>query len=117
VHQPYGTLNVREAGSAVPLKFTVSGATGLDVLMPTNSPFSRRVDCTTLQVPSIGARITPREYPQDTARAGQFSRNAQGVYHYNWLTQADWVDTCREVVVTRKDGIQHRAFFQFVAPS
>ena len=38
--------------SAVPLKFTVSGATGLDVLMPTNSPFSRQVDCTTLRVPS-----------------------------------------------------------------
>jgi len=116
VHQPYGTLNVRDAGSAVPLKFTGTGLTGLDVLMPTNSPFSRRVDCATLQVPSIGDRITPREYPVDALRVGEFTRNAQGVYHYNWKTEEDWAGTCRELVLTRKDGIQHRAFFQFVEP-
>ena len=117
VHEPYGELNVKVAGDTVPLRFSGAGLTGMDILMPTNSPFSRKVDCETLQVPSIGARITPREYPEDTTRAGQFSRNSQGIYHYNWATQADWAGTCREVVVTRKDGKQHRAFFQFVAES
>ena len=117
VHRPYGELNVVDAGSAVPLRFSGSGLTGLDILMPTNSPFSRKVDCETLQVPSIGARITPREYPVDTETPGSsgLTRSTTGVYTYPWQTQEDWVDTCREVVVTRKDGIQHRAFFQVVA--
>ena len=116
VQKPYGQLNVVDAGSAVPLKFTGTGLTGLDILMPTNSPFSRRVDCATLQVPSIGARITPRELPIDAQRVGAFSQSATGVYHYNWKTEESWVGTCRELVLTRKDGIQHRAFFQFVEP-
>ncbi len=110
----YGTLRTVAAGDTVPLKFSYAAGQGLDVLA-SNSPFSRRVDCDTLRVPSIGAGVTPREYPLPTARAGKFSRNAQGVYHYNWLTETSWADTCREVVVTRKDGIQHRAFFRFVA--
>ena len=67
VTAPYGTLNVRDAGSTVPLKFTIPGATGLDVLA-SNSPFSRKVDCATLRVPSSGAFITPREYPIATER-------------------------------------------------
>jgi hypothetical protein len=85
--------------------------------MPTNSPFSRKVDCETLRVPSQqDPFITPREFPIDTSPSGKagLSRNAQGVYTYTWQTQEDWVDTCREVVVTRLDGNQHRAFFQFV---
>jgi hypothetical protein len=117
VHQPYGVLNVADAGSAVPLRFRDAGLSGLDILMPTNSPFSRRVDCETLTVPSIGERITPREYPIDTAMPGgsALTRSATGVYTYPWKTQEDWAGTCRELVLTRLDGVQHRAFFQFVA--
>jgi len=117
VHQPYGELNVADAGSAVPLRFRDAGLSGLDILMPTNSPFSRRVDCETLTVPSIGERITPREYPIDTAMPGgsALTRSATGVYTYPWKTQEDWAGTCRELVLTRLDGVQHRAFFQFVA--
>jgi hypothetical protein len=117
VSAPYGTLNVVDAGSTVPLKFTVAGASGLDILA-SNSPFSRKVDCTTLQVPSIdAASITPREYPIATETPGnsRLSTNGRGQYHYNWKTLAEWADTCREAVVTRDDGIQHRAFFRFVA--
>jgi hypothetical protein len=112
----YGTLQDVVAGDTVPLKFSYPAGQGLNVLA-SNSPFSRRVSCETLQVPSIGTTITPKEYPLPTARAGQFSRGPQGVYHYNWATEADWAGTCREVVLTRKDGIQHRSFFRFVAGS
>ena len=110
----YGTLRTVVAGDTVPLKFSYAAGQGLDVLA-SNSPFSRRVDCDTLRVPSIGTTVTPREYPLPTTRAGQLSRNAQGLYHYNWVTETGWADTCREVVVTRKDGVQHRAFFRFTA--
>ena len=116
VSPTYGTLNTVTAGSNVPLKFNYSGGGGLDILA-SNSPFSRKVDCTTLRVPSIGADITPREYPIATNNPGNsgLSVNGNGQYHYNWKTLAEWADTCREVVVTRKDGVQHRAFFRFVA--
>jgi hypothetical protein len=32
------------------------------------------------------------------------------------LRWEDWAGTCRELVLTRTDGMQHRAFFQFVEP-
>jgi extracellular elastinolytic metalloproteinase len=112
----YGTLRTFTGGDTIPLRFSHAAGQGLDVLA-SNSPFSRRVDCETLRVPSSGAGVTPREYPMPTTRAGQLSRSAQGVYHYNWLTSADWAGTCREVVLTRKDGVQHRAFFRFAEPS
>ncbi|MGH7357509.1 MAG: M36 family metallopeptidase, partial [Candidatus Rokuibacteriota bacterium] len=114
---PYGTLIREHAGSTVPLKFTADGSTGLDVLA-SNSPFSRKVDCSTLQVPSQpeAVTITPREFPIPTATpAGKpkLTVNANGVYHYNWKTQGEWRGTCREFVLTRDDGKQHRAFFRF----
>ena len=31
-----------------------------------------------------------------------------------WETLEEWAGTCREVVVTRDDGRQHRAFFSFL---
>ena len=48
--------------------------------------------------------------------AGQLRAHGQrpGRYTYNWLTDAAWAGSCREFVLTRKDGKQHRAFFRFV---
>jgi hypothetical protein len=31
-----------------------------------------------------------------------------------WKPLPEWAGTCREVVVTRDDGKQHRAFFRFL---
>jgi extracellular elastinolytic metalloproteinase len=108
---PYGTLTTAGAGTAVPLKFTADGQTGLDVLAE-NSPFSRRVDCSTLKVPSSGQFITPRELPIPT-EGGALTVDSTGLYTYPWKTLREWAGTCREVVVTRDDGRQHRAFFRF----
>jgi hypothetical protein len=116
VTQPYGTLNEFDADEAVPLRFTADGYRGLDVLANSGSPFSRKVDCTTLRVPSSGASVTPRELPISTQTAGgsQLTVNANGVFTYPWKPLAEWAGTCREVVVTRDDGKQHRAFFRFL---
>ncbi len=68
VTQPYGSLNEVDAGDAVPLRFTADGYRQLDVLA-SNSPFSRKVDCATLRVPSQNpAFVTPRELPIATQR-------------------------------------------------
>ena len=114
VTQPYGALNEVDAGDAVPLRFTADGYTGLDVLA-SNSPFSRKVDCSMLQVPSQGATVTPREFPINTETAGgsRLTVNPQGVFLYAWKTLEEWAGTCRELVLTRDDGRQHRAFFRF----
>jgi len=112
---PYGTLMDVDAGDNMPLRFTADGYRELDVLA-SNSPFSRRVDCDTLQVPSITPGITtPRELPTATETPGnsRLTVNAAGVFTYPWKTIEEWAGTCREVVVTRDDGKQHRAFFRF----
>ncbi len=113
----YGTLTEVDAGDAVPLRFTAEGYKQLDVLKDSGSPFSRKVDCTTLQVPSeTPPFVTPRERPVATATAGgsKLTVNAQGVFNYPWKTLEEWAGTCRELVLTRDDGRQHRAFFRFL---
>jgi extracellular elastinolytic metalloproteinase len=114
VTRPYGQLHPVDAGDTVPLRFTADGYTALDVLA-SNSPFSRRVDCDTLAVPSAGEAVTPRELPIATETPGSSGLrvNSNGVYTYNWKTVGDWAGTCREVVTTRDDGRQHRAYFRF----
>jgi hypothetical protein len=116
VVEPYGQLNEVDAGEAVPLRFTADGYTQLDVLKDSGSPFSRKVDCATLRVPSQGARITPREFPLDTVTPGdsKLTVNPQGVFLYPWKPLEEWAGTCRELVLTRDDGKQHRAFFRFL---
>lgn len=32
---------------------------------------------------------------------------------YPWKLLEEWAGTCRELVLTRDDGRQHRAFFRF----
>ena len=115
VVQPYGSLNEVDAGDAVPLRFTADGYTKVDVLA-SNSPFSRKVDCTTLRVPSQGAAVTPRELPIATQTPGgsKLTVNANGVFTYPWKTLEEWAGSCRELVLTRDDGKQHRAFFRFL---
>jgi hypothetical protein len=114
VVQPYGSLNEVDAGDAVPLRFTADGYRGLDVLA-SNSPFSRKVDCSTLRVPSQGESVTPREFPINTRTPGgsRLTVNANGIFTYPWKTLEEWAGTCRELVLTRDDGRQHRAFFRF----
>jgi extracellular elastinolytic metalloproteinase len=107
-------VNVVRAGRAVPLRFDLGSNQGLDVLA-SNSPFSRRVDCDTFEVPSANPPfITPREAPVATTSPGNsgLSVDDEGVYEYVWKTQQGWAGTCREVVLTRADGVQHRAFFE-----
>ena len=88
----------------MPLKFAADGYTRLDVLA-SNSPFSRKVDCVTLKVPSPGTAITPRELPIPTQAPGSsgLSVSTGGQFTYTWKTLDEWAGTCREAVVTRDD--------------
>jgi extracellular elastinolytic metalloproteinase len=112
VRRPYGDLHPFEAGETVPLRFSADGRTDLG-LLASNSPFSRRVDCQTLEVPSQGAAVTPRELPVNTRARRGLTVSSRDRYSYDWRTDAAWEGTCRELVLTRDDGVQHRAFFRF----
>ncbi|GGU20797.1 M36 family metallopeptidase [Nocardioides albus] len=109
-------LNLATAGSAQSVEFSIGGDEGLDVLA--GSPYSRQVNCRTLAVEDPRAeQITPRPLPEETVPAGKglsFDA-ATGRYTYGWKTLKEWGRTCRELVVTRTDGVQHRAFFEFAA--
>jgi extracellular elastinolytic metalloproteinase len=107
-------LNTVGAGSTRPLHFTADGYTGLDVLA-SGSPYSRQVDCTTLATITPGQQfITPRPIPVPAQTNGKLTVDADGVFNFPWQTSSAWSGTCRELVMTRKDGRQHRAYFRFV---
>jgi protocatechuate 3,4-dioxygenase beta subunit len=111
-------VNTVNRGQAVELQFDAGGARGLDILAA-NSPYSREVDCDTLRTETPGAEfITPRPLPvvAETPGNSRLSYDqGTGRYEFPWKTLRSWGGTCREFVLTRDDGVQHRAYFRFQA--
>jgi hypothetical protein len=98
--------NAVNAGAAVPVKFSLGGDHGLDVLAP-GSPSSQPVACST------GA---PEQPVEQTVSAGKSSLSydpATGRYVYVWKTERTWAGTCRRLVVALSDGSAHEALFVF----
>jgi extracellular elastinolytic metalloproteinase len=113
--EPYESLNSERAGDVVTLKFRADGFDERH-LLASNSPFSRKVDCSTLQVVSQDpAFITPREFPilAKTQAGTKLNKLGGGQFRYRWQSEAGWKNTCREFVLTRSDGVQYRSFFSF----
>jgi hypothetical protein len=100
-------LNRIKAGSAVPVKFSLGGNFGLDV-MATGSPASQSIDCSSsASVSSI----------TDTVSAGESSLTFDGTsgqYTYVWKTDRAWAGSCRQLVLRFKDGTEQRSSFDFV---
>ncbi|MDG4798148.1 M36 family metallopeptidase [Micromonospora sp. WMMD1082] len=107
-------LNRAKAGSAAPMTFTLAANRGLDILA-SGSPYSRLVDCDTLETVNPDGSITPRPVPVPAVNPGRskLSANAKGRYNYVWKTDPSWAGTCREFVLTLDDGFQFRAYFRF----
>src|SRR5215210_1189024 len=101
-----GVLNRVQAGSAVPVKFGLSGDQGLDVFAE-GYPRSQRITCDSAAPvddieQTVGARESGLAYD---ATADQYS--------YVWKTSKAWSGTCRQLVVKLNDGTAHRANFRF----
>jgi hypothetical protein len=105
-------LNTRDAGSVVPVEFSLGGNLGLDVLKPSHSPSSQQISCDTGQ-PVQYAITTPTSGPGDTAL--RYNQRQQR-YTYLWETEESWAGTCRQLIVTLADGTQHRGNVRFVEP-
>ena len=96
-------VNAATAGSAIPVKFSLSGNKGLNILP---AIFSQQVSCVS------GAPTTVIE---ETVAAGGSSLSydaAVDQYVYVWKTNKAWKGTCRLLTVTLNDGTTHLANFQ-----
>ncbi len=100
------TVNVVQAGSAIPITFSLGGDHGLAIFSP-NSPASEQVSC---NASSVISDLTA------TVTAGNSSLQYDAmtdIYTYVWKTEKSWSNTCRALVVTLVDGSLHQALFQF----
>jgi hypothetical protein len=100
-------LNNIKAGSAIPVKFSLGGDEGLDVLA-TGSPSSQSIDCDSSD---------PVDAIEETVTAGSSSLSYDATtdqYTYVWKTDKAWANTCRQLAVTLNDGSTHLANFKFV---
>jgi hypothetical protein len=94
------SINVVNAGSTVPVKFTLGGADGALQID------SQSVDCTTL-VPT-GEAPAPLDSPGSTG----LSRNGDE-YHVNWQTDGSWSDSCRRLTLRIPAASDAVAYFRF----
>ena len=92
---PVGPNNTAtaNAGSALPMKFTLDSATGIDVLFA--NPRSRQVACTTGE---------PLGNWSPTEAAVGLSESPAGTYTYDWKTLKSWAKSCRVFELTLDDG-------------
>ena len=99
-------LNVVKAGSAVPVKFSLNGDYGLNILAE-GSPSSQPIACDA---------VAPLDVVTDILSApdSRLTYDAeQDQYIYIWKTQKAWANTCRQLVVTLTDGTSRVANFRF----
>jgi predicted extracellular nuclease len=98
-------LNQVSSGRAVPVRFSLHGDQGLDVLAA-GYPRSERIAC--------GA-TDPVDAVEETVAAGSSGLSYDPVsdtYTYVWRTDKAWAGTCRQLVVKLDDGTSHRANFK-----
>lgn len=99
------TVNAVKAGRAIPVKFSLSGDQGLDVIEETY-PRSEQVPCDAAD---------PVDGIEETTSANTGGLTYNGVsdeYTYVWKTDRAWTG-CRQLVLKLDDGTVHRATFDF----
>jgi len=100
------SLNKANAGSVVPLKFSLGGFRGLDVIVPTY-PSSRQVACD-------GAPTRNGESLTSTVGNAILRYDASDdQYAYLWKTDKRWEGTCRQFIIRLRDGTEATALFSF----
>ena len=100
------TLNAVKAGQAVPVKFSLNGNKGLNIIAA-GYPQSTKIACDTSE---------SLDDIEQTLTAGSSSLTydpATDTYNYVWKTEKGWANTCRQLVVKLNDGTFHKANFKF----
>jgi streptogramin lyase len=99
------TLNAAKAGSAIPVKFSLSGFQGLAIFSP-GYPKSEQIMCSsTAAVDGIESTVT-------AGSSGLTYDSLTDQYHYVWKTSKSWANSCRQLVVKLDDTTSHQANFK-----
>ena len=98
-------MNEMNAGRTVPLKFSLGGNQGLNIIAA-GFPTSRQIQCsTTLPIDSV---------EETTTAASSLTYDpVSGVYTYTWKTQKAWAGTCRQLSLQLIDGQTYILNFMF----
>jgi len=100
-------LNTVKAGSAIPVKFSLAGDQGLDILAA-DYPTSNKINClNSADMDSI----------EETMTAGGSTLKYDATadqYVYVWKTDKSWAGKCRQLNVTLDDGTSHVANFKLM---
>ena len=108
-YQPVDNLpvvNVVNAGSTVPMKFSVGGYRGTD-LFAAGFPASSAQSCL------AGAPSDVLEQVSSPGASGLTYDAGSDRYQLNWKTQKSWAGSCRTLVLKLRDGSTHTAQFRF----
>ena len=101
-------FNSAKAGQAIPIKFSLSGNQGLDIIAA-GYPKVTSVNCTSSAV------VDPlEEYAAVTANGGLNYDAGGNQYNYVWKTQSAYANKCFKFDLTLKDGTSHVAYFKFL---
>jgi hypothetical protein len=98
------TLNNVNAGSTVPVKFSLSGFRGFNIFAQ-GYPASQAMTCAGV--------ITGPLQPTSLGSEGFTYDALLDQYKYVWQTDRRWMGTCRQLVVRFADGTEKRANFRF----
>jgi extracellular elastinolytic metalloproteinase len=99
------TLNLVDAGDAIPVRFTLSEQGGAPDIAAVFA--SRQVDCTTLAPTGTGT-FEPVRTP-----GSRELKSSGDLYHFNWKTEDAWIGTCRELIIRLQDVADPVAYFRF----
>jgi hypothetical protein len=100
------TVNSVRAGQTVPVKFSLGGDQGLDVLQG-GAATSMAISC------ASGAAVDLTELAVINPGASQFAYDPITTqYQFNWRTDRTWAGSCRRLLVRLDDGTTHSADFR-----
>jgi hypothetical protein len=101
------TVNTVKGGVVVPVRFTLDGDQGLDVLSP-GAPRSQKVPC------DASASVNTIAETVDTAgHTGLIYDSETATYVLLWKTERTWNGSCRQLDIGLIDGTTHSALFRF----
>jgi Bacterial pre-peptidase C-terminal domain len=104
--EDFPAVNRWIAGATVPVRFSLGGYKGRDVLAA-GYPQVARVECGAGEEPTSGR-------PARSASWQKGLRYKHRSYVFMWRTDRDWAGDCLQFIIKLKDGSLHRAEFKFV---
>ena len=99
--------NSVQAGSAIPVKFSLNGNQGLNIF---TAGYPKVV---TLACPAANAVVDAIEETVTANASGLQYDSTAAQYVYVWKTDKTWASSCRRLDVMFADGVTKSALFQF----